>query len=124
MVLGLQAVSNRRSVGVGSFGRTVRRICRRRSDNAGGHRQKAINGGDGVTEAVEEQNIIDVNLCAAELVVLFHQKFTCFEHAFGRAVAVASVRLDQVDYDVLDPFGNLAFLFNWVANVFPVDGEA
>ena len=109
---------------MGRFGGTVRRVSRSRSDNAGGHGQEAVNRGNRIAKSVEKQNVIDVNLCTAELVVLLHQKFTRFEHAFRRAVAVASVRLDEVNDNVLDPFGNLAFLFDRVADVFPVDGES
>ena len=124
VVFRLQAVGDGGRVGVGRFGRTVRAVSRGRSDNAGVHRQEAVDGGDGVTEAVEEQDVVDVNLCAAELVVLFHQKFAGLEHALGGAVTVAAVRLGEVHDDILDPVGNLALLFDRVADIFPVDGEA
>ena len=124
VVFGLEPVSDRGRVGVGRFGGTVGGIGRSRSDNAGVHRQEAVDGGDGVAEAVEEQDVIDVDLGAAELVVLFHEKFAGLEHALGGAVTVAAVRLGEVHDDILDPVGNLALLFDRVADVFPVDGEA
>ena len=124
VVFRLQAVGDGGRVGVGRFGRTVSGVGRGRSDDAGVHRQEAVDGGDGVAEAVEEQDVVDVNLCAAELVVLFHQKFAGLEHALGGAVTVAAVRLGEVHDDILDPVGNLALLFDRVADIFPVDGEA
>ena len=120
----LQTVGDGGRVGVCRFGRTVSGVGRGRSDNAGVHREQAVDGGDGVTEAVEEQDVVDVDLGAAELVVLFHQKFAGLEHALGGAVTVAAVRLGEVHDDILDPVGNLALLFDGVADVFPVDGEA
>ncbi len=124
VVLGLETVGDGGRVGMCRFGGTVGAVSRSRSDDAGVHREQAVDGGDGVTEAVEEQNVVDVDLCAAELVVFLDQEFAGLEHALGGAVAVAAVRLDEVDHDVLDPVGNLALLFNRVADVFPVDGEA
>ena len=124
VVLGLEAVGDGGRVGMCRFGGAVGGVGRGRSDDAGVHREQAVDGGDGVTEAVEEQDVVDVDLCAAELVVLFYQEFAGLEHALGGAVAVAAVRLDEVDHDVLDPVRNLALLFDRVADVFPVDGEA
>ena len=102
----------------------MRRVCRCRSDDTGVHRQKAINGGNSITETIEENDIFDVDLCAAELVVLFHQEFARFEHTLGRAIAVAAVCADEVNDNVLDPVGNLTFLFNRVTDVFPMDWQA
>ena len=124
VVFRLQTVGNRCRVSMGGFGRAMRRVGRGRSDDTGVHREQAIDGGDGVTEAVEEQDVIDVDLCTAELVVLLHQEFAGLEHALGGAVAVAAVCADEVHNNVLDPVGNLAFLFNRVADVFPMDWQA
>ena len=109
---------------MGRFSRTVRRISRSRSDDAGGHGQKSVNGGDCITEAVEEQDVVHVNLSTTQLVVFLYQEFAGFKHTLGRTITVTTVCLCQVDHNILNPVRNLTFLFDGVTNVFPVNGEA
>ena len=121
VVFGLEAVGDRRGVCMGGFGGTVRAVCRSGAYNAGRHGKQAVKRCDGVAEAVEEQDVVDGNLCAAEFVVFLHQKFAGVEHSFRGAVAVTAVRLDEVRDNVLDPARDFALFLDGVADVFPVD---
>ena len=111
-------------MGVSRFGRTVSAVRRRRSDDAGCHRQLAINGRNGIAEAVEKQDVFWGNLHSAELIGFVCNEFPSLEQTFGRAVAVTVVILCEIADDFLDPFRDLAMLLDRVADVFPVDLES
>src|SRR5690606_15039023 len=78
----------------------------------------------GVTEPVEETDVVRRNLYATQGICLLCEKFARLENSFRRAVAVHVIRPNQVRHNIFDPVGYDVILLYWVADIFPRNAEA
>ena len=124
VVFGLEPEADRRGKGMAGLAEGMGGV------GGGGHQdarfvtQVPIHFGDGVSQAVEEDDVVGGDAGATAAVGLLADEFTCFEYAAGVAVAVRIVVQRLADHDILHPLGNNLSLDDRVANVFPVDLHA
>ena len=109
---------------MGGFAGRVGRVGRRRADHPRFPFQQAVDFLDRITEAVEEDDIVDRHLGLAAAVGPLGEKGAGFRNTLGGAVGVGAVGHRQVGDDLFHPLrDNLAF-GDRVADVFHVGVDA
>ncbi len=126
VVVGVEAIGDGPLSGMGRFGRGVGRIGRRGADDPRFAPQKSIDLLNGVSQAIEEDDIVGGDLGLAPAVGQFGEKLAGLQHAAGRAVSVGAVFHRQLSNDRLHPLRNFLPLGHRVADVLHVglDTEA
>ena len=86
--------------------------------------QRAVDGRDGVAQAVEEDDVVGVDLHPAALVGAGGHELAGRLQPPGGAVTVGGVLVHGLGDDLLHPVGHLLALGDGVADVLPVDLDA